>query len=232
MNPRGTGSGLFVRRHLMILGVIALCGVLVFSVGVHDFLTITRPVDGNVLVVEAWIKDSPAVMEAAAEFRRGQYERLVTVGELAGNGNRDHDWSSSAEPIARRLREAGVDENRIVALPMSDVKRHHTFASALALKEWLNGTDVRVTGINVFTIGAHARKSLVLFRRALGSRVRVGVIAGTEHSYDVRRWWLSPRGVYVVARKTLGYLYAVFWPFPNADAAHASESISAHHSMA
>jgi len=82
------------------------------------------------------------------------------------------------------------------------------------LREWLARSKTETTGVNVFTLGAHARKSVVLFERALGAGTRVGVIAGTDDSYNAHRWWLSATGIYVIMRKTAGYLYAVCWPLP------------------
>jgi len=78
----------------------------------------------------------------------------------------------------------------------------------------LRDSGTQTTGINVFTIGPHARKSLVLFKRALGPEIEVGVIAGTDDTYDANHWWMSVRGTYVIFRKLLGYLYAVTWPLP------------------
>ena len=67
--------------------------------------------------------------------------------------------------------------------------------------------DVRA--IDVFSIGVHARKSQVLFRKAFGPEVRVGIIVGTESAYDGGRWWSTRAGWYIVLRNTLGYFYAL-----------------------
>jgi hypothetical protein len=191
---------------------VAVLGVLAFVVGIHAFLSVTRPVDGNILVVEGWIWQSHAMREAMDEFNRGRYAWLVTLGAPSGGAT---DRESSAELAAGRLRGLGADERRIVVLAVPSVERHQTYTSAVTLRDWLISSKTETTGVNVFTLGAHARKSLVLFRRALGPGLKVGVIAGTEDTYDTRRWWLSTRGIYVVARKVLGYLYAVSWPFPH-----------------
>ena len=55
----------------------------------------------------------------------------------------------------------------------------------------------------------------MLFKRAFGESVPIGVIAGTEDGYNPERWWLSVRGIYTVLRKTIGYLYAEWWPLPD-----------------
>ena len=208
-----------MRRYSKILGFAALFGLPVFvwlMLGINDFLGVSLPVDGNVLVVESEFWKSSAMKEAAEEFKRGQYSRVVSLGTPISRNGGATDQKSSAELAARRLRELGVDQNVIVVLPVPSVKLHQTYVSAVTLRNWLIRSKTETTGVNVFTLGTHARKSLVLFKRALGPGIKVGVIAGTEDTYDASRWWLSARGIHVITRKTLGYLYAVFWPFPNA----------------
>jgi hypothetical protein len=149
--------------------------------------------------------------EAKEEFNRGHYKWLVTVGTPIARMNQ----KSSAVVVAERLRELGVDESRIIMLPVPVMKLHQTYTFALAVRNWSIHSKTETTGINVFTLGTNARKSLILFKRALGSGTKVGVIAGTEDNFDASRWWLSARGIYWVLGKTFGYLYATFWPLPN-----------------
>jgi len=203
----------FLTKLLKLFGMLALLAVAIVVLGIHDYLAVNLPVEGNILVVESWIWHSSAIREAAEEFTRGHYSYVVTLGSIDTLAN-GMGFQSSAQLAARRLNELGVDETRIVALDVPSVKLHHTYTSAIVLREWLIESHIKPTGINVFTMGAHARKSLVLFGRALGPGITVGVIAGTDDSYNARRWWLSPRGFYIVARKTIGYLYAILWPFP------------------
>jgi len=47
-----------------------------------------------------------------------------------------------------------------------------------------------------FTEGAHARKSWILSRYALGDGYRVGIIAGSPDSYDPKFWLVSRRGIW------------------------------------
>ncbi|MBX3304851.1 MAG: hypothetical protein KF751_02250 [Nitrospira sp.] len=193
----------------------ALAVVVWFATTIHDFLTITAPVHANVLVVEGWVWDSAAMREAAQEFNRGGYDIVVSVGILSSAQESEPMQGNSAELAAKRLKEFGLDDCVIEVLAVSNINRHRTYTSALAVKHWLADAKIHVVGINVFTLGAHARKSLVLFKRAFGQSVSVGVIAGVEDSYEPDRWWLSARGIYTVLRKTIGYLYAEWWPLPD-----------------
>ena len=202
------------RFGLYCIGFAALVAALVFVLTIHDFLAISRPVVGNVLVVEGWIWNSSGMKDAAEEFRRGHYQYLVTVGGQAESDGVSSDQESSADLAARRLQEFGIAETSITVLRVPAVTIHRTYASALTLKDWLTTSKIKATGINVVTLGAHARKSLIIFRRTIGPTIEVGVISGTDNEYDPHRWWLSPRGIYVITRKALGYLYAIVWPMP------------------
>ncbi len=166
--------------------LVMLSLVFAFVLTINDFLAITRHVDANILLVEGWISYSSSLSEAAEEFNRGHYERLVTVGESFGRHDETLDAENSADVAATLLRELGVDRDRIVVLRIPGLTVHRTFASALTLKNWLAKSNTRVTGVNVFTLGAHARKSLLVFERVLGPGIRVGVIAGTDSSVSAQ----------------------------------------------
>lgn len=196
-------------------GSVAVLAITVlFILGIHDFLAINAPVQANVLVVESWAWESPAMQEAAEEFNRGRYEIVLTVGVLTAGQGSESTQENLAAHAAEQLRKFGVDDHAIRVLAVPNIDRHRTYASALAVKHWLEDSKIHVVGINVVTLGAHARKSLVLFKRAFGQNIAVGVIAGAEDAYDPERWWLSVKGIYTVLRKMLGYLYAEWWPLP------------------
>lgn len=197
-------------------GIVAvLLAVIVFIFTIHDFLAMNDPVQANVLVVEGWIWESAAMKDAAKEFNRGGYDLVVTVGTLPRWQEGEPLEENAAAHAADQLRKLGVNDQAIQILAVPNIDRHRTYTSALAVKRWLLNSHIHVVGINVFTLGAHARKSLVLFQRAFGERTPIGVIAGIEDSYDPERWWLSVRGIYTVLRKAIGYLYAKWWPLPD-----------------
>jgi hypothetical protein len=192
-----------------------LAALILFVIAVHDRLAISDPVHANVLVVESWMWESAAMQEAAEEFKRGSYGVVVAVGLFPRNQESGPMVENCAMLAAEQLRKLGVDQHAIKVLVVPNIDRHRTYASALAVKRWLADTKTDAVGINVFTLGVHARKSLVLFKRAFGESVPVGVISGTEDRYDPRRWWFSARGIATVLRKTVGYLYAKWWPLPD-----------------
>lgn len=203
-----------IRRSVASSSLLALVAVVAFILTIHDFLTINQRVEADILVVEGWVYGHPAIAEAAEEFKQGQYRLLITVGGPTAVEGRNLEYASSAVLAANKLQDLGVEKRSIVALSVPELSQHRTYTSALTVKEWLKTSEVSAKGINVFTIGPHARKSLVLFTRAFGPSFAIGVIAGTDEEYDADRWWMSARGIYVISRKLLGYLYAITWPLP------------------
>jgi hypothetical protein len=203
-----------MRRSVTIIGVTAAFSGLGLVLTINEFLSVSHRVDGNFLVVEGWVWNSPAIMEASEEFKHGQYTLLVTVeGPIESNeGTPVRD--NTAMLAAEKLKDLGMDKSRIIVLAVPNVSRHRTYASAVTLRDWLRDSGTQTKGVNGFTIGPHARKSLVLFSRALGAGIPVGVIAGTDDTYNPDRWWMSARGIYMILRKLLGNFYAVTWPLP------------------
>jgi uncharacterized SAM-binding protein YcdF (DUF218 family) len=64
-----------------------------------------------------------------------------------------------------------------------------------------------VQAIDVVTIGSHARRSRLLFQKAMGNTVRVGVLAMDEREFDPVHWWRSSEGVREVLFEGVAYLY-------------------------
>jgi NAD(P)-dependent dehydrogenase (short-subunit alcohol dehydrogenase family) len=203
-----------MRRQWTFLIVAMLVVGFAFVLTIHDFLAITQRVEANVLVVEGWVSNHTAIREAAEEFKKGQYKLLITVGGPIGDVEGSVGQPSAAILAAGELQELGVDNCLIVTLTAPTAVQHRTYTGALTLKDWLRESEPQTKTVNIFTIGSHARKSLVLFRKALGPHIDVGVIAGTDDEYNPDYWWMSIQGNYVIFRNLLGYLYAVTWPFP------------------
>jgi uncharacterized SAM-binding protein YcdF (DUF218 family) len=98
--------------------------------------------------------------------------------------------------------------------PARVVDRDRTFSSAVALRDWLRAHGVFVQSLNLVTEDVHARRSRLLFQKAFGDGVTVGIIAVPNPDYDIRHWWRYSEGVRDVIGETLAYLYArfLFWP--------------------
>lgn len=175
---------------------------------VYPFLSPTHRITADVLVVEGWIHEY-AIRAAAQELTTGGYRRIVTTGgPVEGSGGYTNDFNTSASVGAGRLRNAGVPSNQIAMAPARFAARDRTYASAVGLRRWLAANAPEVKRINVVTADAHARRTQLLFRLALGPDVEVGVISIPSPDYDARRWWESSEGVRTVLGETVSYAYA------------------------
>jgi hypothetical protein len=85
----------------------------------------------------------------------------------------------------------------------------------MALRNWFIQHGGAPKAINLISVGAHARRSRLLFEKAFGGDTRVGVIAVEDRSYDGSHWWKSSAGVRAVLDEMITYSYARFLFFPS-----------------
>ena len=199
--------GLSLRGWLLaaLVALVAAGGALR---GAYPFLSITRRVPARVLVVEGWIPQF-GVRAGAAEFATGAYDYVVaTGGPVPGSGVYTTEFDTSAHVVAQGLKAAGVPVARLKKVPAHYVGRDRTFASAVALRDWLAEHDPEVRAVNIVTAEAHARRTRLLFELGLGTAFRVGIISAPNPDYDSRYWWRYSEGVREVLGESIAYVYA------------------------
>ena len=215
--------GLFDRKERWSLSwrgrLIVTCAFLLVSVlvlnGVYPFLAITHRVNANTLVVEGWINEY-AIRAAVKEFQGNRYQRVFTTGgPVEGTGGYTNDFMTSASVGADLLKKAGVPDQSLQMVPSRVMDRDRTYGSAVALRNWLRDHDMTVSGINVVTEDVHARRTRLLFQKALGRSVQVGIIAVANVDYPANRWWQYSQGLKNVVSEFAAYLYARLLFFPS-----------------
>ena len=196
-----------VASALLLVGAVALKGV-------YPFLAITHRVNANVLVVEGWIHEY-AIRAAVKEFQSNHYQRVFTTGgPVGGSGGYINDFYTSASVGADLLKKWGIPGERLQMVPSRVMDRDRTYGSAVALRNWFRDHNMAVSGIDVVTQDLHARRTRLLFQKALGDQVAVGVIAIPNPDYDAKHWWRYSEGVKEVLSETASYVYArlLFYP--------------------
>lgn len=190
----------------MLLIVAAL--VLVGARNIYGFLAVNSPVAGKVLVVEAWIPRY-ALREAVEIFNRGGYDRIVAAGTIGIDEDPTKEYFATG-----RLIEMGVPPDRIVDATYAYAKRDRTFHAAMTVRAWLESNGLARTSIDIVTLGVHARRSRLLYERAVGDDVAVGVYSIAERGFDADRWWQSSHGTRRVIDETIAYAYARLFYLP------------------
>jgi hypothetical protein len=162
-----------------------------------------------VLVIEGWTPPW-GMIEVATEFRRGQYDHVLIVRPVLDESTEyDLAWSS-ADFAAAALAKNGVPATQITKLFTLVVKKDRTYHAALTVKEWLGTNGVAIKGINVATIGPHARRSGLLYRKAI-PELPIGTISLKPRAYDPDRWWRYSEGFRETVGELIAYVYARFF---------------------
>jgi uncharacterized SAM-binding protein YcdF (DUF218 family) len=199
--PVPTARGWFLYLLIFVLFAVLLAH------RIHPFLAVNDPVPGGVLVVEGWAPDS-ALKDALAEFHSNHYDKVFVTGIHLEHGGPLSEYDNYAELGTAVLIKLGMPTNAVQAVPTPRVIQDRTYTSATELKKWLREHSMPVSKINLYTSGPHARRSRLLYEKAMGKAVTIGVIAAPVDDYDPDHWWRSSPGVRNVTGEAIAYLYA------------------------
>jgi hypothetical protein len=175
----------------------------------NAFLAVNDPAPDGVLVVEGWSPDY-ALETAMVEVKRNSHHKLYVVGGPLERGVPLSEYKTYAELGSAILLRMGMSNDTVQAVPNVYVHKDRTYAAAVALKNWLRQHGAIPKDINLISVGAHARRSRLLFEKAFGGGTRVGIIAVEDRDYDPGHWWKSSQGVRSVVDETIAYCYARF----------------------
>jgi hypothetical protein len=174
---------------------------------IHAFLAVNQPISSEVMVVEGWLPDF-ALEKAVQIFKSQNYHLMVVTGGPIVASQILVKYQNYAELAAAILEQLGLDKSMMVVIPAPAVIKDRTYASAVAMKNWLTASQPSFKTINLVTLGAHARRSRLLFEQALGPGITVGIIALEDPGYDHRQWWKSSPGVRMTLGELIAYGYA------------------------
>ncbi len=201
--------GLTLKGWMVIFLIISITSATI-PLKLESFLAYSAPIPADILVVEGWVSDD-AVKGAIAEFKRGKnYRLLITTGIRLGRGEYLSEYKSFAELSAATFLALGFEQSKLKAIPSPYVKRDRTLTSAQNVKKWLDRTNLKIQGINVYTADVHSRRSLLLFKKVFEPNIKIGAIAHPPVDYDPRFWWSSSQGFKTVLSETIAYIYAKF----------------------
>jgi hypothetical protein len=192
---------------LLLIGAAAALGA---ALSLYPFLAVTQPVGASVLVVEGWLGEKE-LDGAIAVFRSGGYQQIVTTGGPL------HDWpetpsaSTAAHRAADYLKRRGLASVPITPAPSPLTLRDRTYTSAQMVRAWAQRSGVELKKLDVVSRGPHARRSRLLYEKAFGPDVRIGVFAVRPPDYDPARWWRTSTGARDVAEQAAGLFWVKFF---------------------
>jgi len=146
--------------------------------------------------------------EAIAEFNRGRYTMLYVTGGPLERGALLSEYHTTAELGTASLLRMGMPKEFVQVVPTPLVRRDRTYASAIALKRWLDAHQIAPSNLTVVAPGPHARRTRLLFQKAFGNATQVGVFAAKDLDYDPQEWWMSSNGFRAETDEAIAYVYA------------------------
>ncbi|MEI6684259.1 MAG: ElyC/SanA/YdcF family protein [Bacteroidota bacterium] len=164
----------------------------------------------GILVLEGWVSDY-LFKEVIREFNAGHYTLLITTGTPLENGDFLAAYHNTAVIAGRSLIKLGFDSTKLVMVATDEFRNERTYNSAIRLKQWLRANHPEIRAINVMTMGVHGARSQLLFQKALGDSVRVGIISVPNSYYGPETWWKTSKGFRETLNEAIGYFYVTFF---------------------
>jgi hypothetical protein len=171
------------------------------------FLATEQPEGRGILVVEGWLPRD-ALRLAAATYLRGGYDAMVVSGGPIPEPHWGGGFETFAERAAAEMRSMGITEPSLLVAPSCASAQDRTYRSAVSVREAIGESGLPVHTLDVFTLGPHARRSRLLYRKAFGAGVTVGVWS-VPADFDYDRWWRSSAGVKETIGEAIGYAWAL-----------------------
>lgn len=187
-----------------LISIVVLLAIAIANI--YPFLSVNQPIAADVLVVEGWMPDY-AIEDAIAEFKTGDYRQVITTGTPLSKGYYLAEYKNFANLTAATFIALGLNPDRIISVPTSYVKKDRTYASAVALREWLLNSDLNIKSLNLFSLGPHTRRSWLIFKTVLAPEYKVGSLAAKPQEYDAKNWWQYSEGVRIVIGEAIAYIY-------------------------
>lgn len=181
--------------------------IIAFTKTIPFFLSVHKPLNGDVLLLDGQMPDY-AIEEAIKIFNKGNYEFIVTTGGRIASGYYIADIKTMAELNKATFLRLGFPKNKTIALPTGNFVTNRTYHSALTSKKWLLKNNTSFRKVDILAIGAHARRSRLLFKKALGEDFEVGIIRVKHPGYHSSIWWKSSIGSRVIISETIAFTYA------------------------
>ena len=199
----------------LVLIILSIITSIFLVRNIYFFLAPNDPVGARILVVEGWLP--PKELDQAVQtFKRGGYERIVTTGgPIVGWPEllKDNNYASMA---GNYLAQRGVPRDAILVVPSPASAQERTFLSAVVLRKSERQLGITLEAIDLFSSGAHARRSRLLFQMAFGPKIRVGILSSKPEEFDPNEWWRTSAGAESIFFQLIGFIWVkcFFWPGP------------------
>lgn len=188
-----------------LLAGILCCGIILHA---YSFLAQNHPQpEAEIIIIEGWLPDAE-LESLAGHIPSGKL--IVTTGGPVTFGGSLLKEKTYAEVTAARLNLLGLAPEKILCASAPDVRCDRTYASALAARDALMKHGLFGKPCNIYSMGAHGRRSFYLYRMAFGADYPIGIVSLESQAYDLRHWWRSSLAFKQVFGELTSWIYTLF----------------------
>ncbi len=192
-------SGVFL--FLLLTGVLGVG----LSQSLYPFLAQNKPLKkADLIIIEGWLPDAEL---AQLITNIDPHAVFVTTGGPIKFGGTLFDDKTYAEITTMRLQKMGISLNSILTASAPDTVADRTYTSALAVRDTLEEHDLFGRPTNLYTLGAHSRRSFLLYRFAFDFGDFLGVVSLENEELDLHRWFRSSLAFRHVVNEAIAWLY-------------------------
>jgi hypothetical protein len=98
-----------------------------------------------------------------------------------------YNYSNYADIARNTLLDMGMDSSKVIAVSGGAVTINRTYASAMAVKKWISTSNIKIEGINILSMGLHARRTNFIYNKVLSKEYRLGIISLPDYSLGQSR---------------------------------------------
>jgi hypothetical protein len=139
--------------------------------------------------------------------------QLNSVYEVTGTDRTfriKNNYDSFAKLARNKLIAMGIDSSLIIDIPGNKVVINRTLKSALAFRDWLLTSDKDFKGINIVTLGTHAKRTWMIYNRIINKKYDIGIISLPDYRENHSRKYK----VLKTLREAFGIIYYWFILIP------------------
>lgn len=194
-------------RGWAVISALALSCAVLFLAYAEAFLAVTDDQGSDALVVECWI-GARGIESAGELFLSKNYRYIVLVGGIEETRWTKEFWNHteySKEVLQKAFPEI-LDEN-IVLASNDFVLRNRTYRAALKAELEIRARELEIKSLSLFTKGAHARRSKLVYRRAFPDNIEIRSASWKPARLYEGKWFSSSERTKDLLVEMIGYVY-------------------------
>ena len=125
--------------------------------------------------------------------------------ELDGKDRIINNYGSYAELARNKLLNMGIDSSFVIAVPGKETAINRTLATTLAVHDWFKSSNCEVKGINIVSLGNHARRTWMIYNKVFHKSYNIGIMSLPDLKNRNTFWKRTLNTV----RETFGFIY--YW---------------------